>query len=60
MEKDTLGGVFGIVILVIGFYGYILNIAKIWECKTRSCRITRVVGAITTAPGVVMGFMDFK
>lgn len=58
--KDNFLGVLMFLLFIAGFFGYANNIARIWDCNTTGCRTTRVVGAITTVPGAIMGFMDFE
>lgn len=58
--KDTLASIAYIAIAAVGFYGYVNNIVRIWDCHSSSCRTTRIIGAITTVPGAIMGFIDFK
>jgi hypothetical protein len=60
MKSESIGAIFAILLYIVGFYGYVNNIAKIWECNTSGCRVTRVIGAVTTIPGVIMGFIDFE
>ncbi|MBR3930192.1 MAG: hypothetical protein IKJ62_01265 [Alphaproteobacteria bacterium] len=59
MKKENIGAVFMMLVYILGFYGYVNNIVRIWDCDTSSCRTIRVIGAITTIPGAVMGFIDF-
>ncbi len=58
--KDNFWGIVYLLLCIVGFFGYVNNIVRIWDCNTSGCRTTRVIGAITTIPGAVMGFMDFE
>ena len=60
MKQSNIGAIIGLLFIVTGFYGYINNIVHIWDCNTTSCRTVRVIGAMTTVPGAIMGFIDFK
>lgn len=57
--KDSIGAIMFFMVLVFGTYGYVNNIVRIWDCNSSVCRTVRVVGAVFTVPGAVMGFIDF-
>lgn len=59
MMKNSIGSIIFFVAIVLGTYGYVNNIVRIWECETSTCRTVRVMGALFTVPGAVMGFIDF-